>query len=126
MMLPSRRPGHRATVGAVGAVALAGAMLLGGAAAANAEPPAPPNCSPADWAGVRSGVAAALSVYLFTHPPVNDFFATLQGQSKDQIRPQMQVYFDANPQVEAELQAIKQPAVDFLDRCGAGDVPIGE
>ena len=46
MMLPSRRPGHRATVGAVGAVALAGAMLLGGAAAANAEPPAPPNERP--------------------------------------------------------------------------------
>ena len=123
MMLPSGRPGHRAVVGAVGAGALAGAMFLGGAAAASAEPPtppppAPPNCSPADWAGVRAGVAAAISAYLFTHPPVNDFFATLKGQSRDQIRPQVQDYFDANPQVRAELGGIRQPEVDFLDRCG--------
>ena len=131
MMLPSRGPGRRAVVGAVGAVALAGAMLLGGAAAASAQPPtppppAPPNCSPADWAGVRAGVAAALSAYLFTHPPVNEFFATLQGQSREQVRPQVQAYLDANPQVRAELEGIRRPAVDFLDRCGARGVPLGE
>ena len=122
MMLPSGRPGRRAVVGAVGAVALAGAMFLGSAAAASAQPPtppppAPPNCSPADWAGVRAGVAAALSDYLFSHPPVNDFFATLKGQTRDQMQPQVQDYMDANPQVRADLQGIKQPAVDFLDRC---------
>jgi hemophore-related protein len=118
MMLPSQRfwP-HRTIVGAVGAVALAGATLLGSAPGASAEPPTPPNCSPADWAGVRAGVAAALSAYLFTHPPVNDFFATLKGQSRDQIRPQLQQYLDANPQVRNELQGIKQPAEDFLNRC---------
>src|SRR5689334_13669061 len=119
MMLPTRDPGRRAVVGAVGAVALAGAMFVGSAAAASAEPPpAPPNCSPADWAGVRAGVAAATSAYLFTHPPVNDFFATLAGQSRDEMRPQVQAYLDANPQVAADLDGIKRPAVDFLDRCG--------
>lgn len=120
MMLPSRDSGRRAVVGAVGAVALAGAMFVGSAAAASADPPMPPppNCSPADWAGVRAGVAAATSAYLFTHPPVNDFFATLAGQSRDEMRPQVQAYLDANPQVRADLAGIKQPAVDFLDRCG--------
>jgi hemophore-related protein len=122
MMLPPQRPWRRAVVRAVGAVALAGAMSLGGAAAASAEPPtppppAPPNCSPADWAGVRAGVAAAVSTYLFTHPPVNEFFATLKGQSRDQMRPQLQAYLDANPQVRTDLQGIKQPADDFLNRC---------
>jgi len=97
-------------------------MFLGGAAAASAEPPmppapAPPNCSPADWAGVRAGVAAAASAYLFTHPPVNEFFATLQGQSREEVGPEMQEYLDANPQVRAELEGIRQPAVAFLDRC---------
>jgi heme-binding protein len=121
-MLPSGRRRRRAVVGAIGAGAIAGAVLLGGAAAASADPPtppppAPPNCTPADWAGVRAGVAAATSVYLFTHPPVNDFFATLKGQSGDDMRPQVQAYLDANPQVRAELDGIKQPAVDFLDRC---------
>ena len=123
MMMPTRDPGRRAVVGAVGVVALAGGMLFGSAAAASAEPPippppAPPNCSPADWAGVRAGVAAATSAYLFTHPPVNDFFATLAGQSRDEMRPQVQAYLDANPQVRADLEGIKQPAVAFLDRCG--------
>jgi heme-binding protein len=119
MMLPSRGPGPRAVVRAVGAVAFAGAMLVGSAAAASAEPPPlPPNCTPADWAGVRAGVAAATSTYLFTHPPVNDFFATLAGKSRDEMRPQVQAYLDANPQVRADIQAIKQPAVDFLNRCG--------
>jgi hemophore-related protein len=97
-------------------------MFLGSAATASAEqptppPPAPPNCSPADWAGVRAGVAAALSAYLFTHPPVNDFFATLKGQTRDEIQPQVQAYLDANPQVRTDLQGIKQPADDFLTRC---------
>ena len=122
MMLSSQRPGRRAVAGAVGAVALAGAMFLGSAAAASAEPPtppppAPPTCSPADWAGVRAGVAAAASAYLFTHPDVNNFFATLKGQSRDQIQPQVQAYLDANPQVRTDLQGIKQPADDFLTRC---------
>ncbi|MGE5696534.1 MAG: hemophore-related protein [Candidatus Sericytochromatia bacterium] len=122
MMLPSQRPECRAVMGAVGAVALAAAMFLGSAEAASAQPPtppppAPPNCSPADWAGVRAGVAAAASAYLFTHPPVNEFFATLKGQSREQIRPQLQEYLDANPQVRTELQGIKQPADDFLTRC---------
>ena len=122
MMLPSERPRRRAVVGAAGAGVLLGAIFLGGAATASAEPPtppppAPPNCSPADWAGVRAGVAAATSVYLFTHPPVNDFFATLDGESREEMSPQVQVYLDANPQVRADLEGIKQPAVDFLARC---------
>ncbi|WP_231737677.1 heme-binding protein [Mycobacterium sp. IS-1742] len=100
---------------------MAGAVVLGGGAAAAQPPapppPAPPNCSPADWAGVRAGVAAAVSAYLYTHPPVNDFFATLKGQSREEMRPQVQQYMDANPQVRSELEAIRKPATDFLDRC---------
>jgi hemophore-related protein len=115
-------------MGAVGAVALAGAVFLGSAAIAGAQPPAPPppappNCSPADWAGVRAGVAAALSSYLFTHSPVNDFFATLKGQPREQVRPQVQAYLDANPLVRTELQGIKQPADDFLARCEVNPDP---
>jgi hemophore-related protein len=131
MVLPSGLPRYRALAEAVGAVALAGAVFLGGAAAvAGAQPPtppppAPPNCSPADWAGVRAGVAAATSDYLFSHPDVNAFFATLMGESREQTRPQLQEYLNANPQVRAELQSIKQPADDFLNRCGVPEQPLG-
>jgi len=54
---------------------------------------------------------------------VNDFFATLKGQSRDQIRPQVQQYLDANPQVRTDLQGIKQPADDFLNRCNQQSNP---
>jgi hemophore-related protein len=119
-MLFSARPVRRKViVGAIGAGALAGAMLVGSAATAAAEPPPapPPNCTAADLAGVMSGVAAATSAYLFTHPDVNAFFTSLKGQPKEEIRAQAQTYLDANPQVRADLQGIRQPSVDLRNRC---------
>jgi heme-binding protein len=72
----------------------------------------------ADLAGVMSGVSAATSAYLFTYPDVNAFFTGLKGQPKDQIPTQVESYLDANPQVRAELQGIRQPSVDFRNCCG--------
>ena len=39
------------------------------------------------------------------HPDVNNFFTSLKGQPRDQIRDQVQTYLDANPQVRDDLQA---------------------
>lgn len=111
-MFPSARPLSRK----VAAALAAGAVFVSTAATATAEPP-PPNCTAADLAGVMSGVAAATSAYLFTHPDVNAYFTSLKGQPKDQIRSQVQTYLDANPQVRADLQGIRQPSVDFRNRC---------
>ena len=61
----------------IGAGMIAGAML-GTSATAAADPP---NCTAADLAGVMSGVSAGTSVYLFTHPDVNNFFTSLKGKS---------------------------------------------
>ena len=105
------------TRSAAGAALVAGSLLLGSAATAAADDPLP-NCTAADLAGVMSGVAAATSAYLWTHPDVNAYFTSLKGQPKDQMREQVQTYLDANPQVRAELQAIRQPSVDFRERCG--------
>ena len=73
----------------------------------------------ADLAGVMSGVNAATSAYLFTHPDVNAFFTSLKGQPREQMREQVLSYMDANPQVRAELQGIRQASTDFRARCGA-------
>jgi hemophore-related protein len=112
----------RATMRTVGAVALAGGILVGAAATAAAEPPPeppnPPPCTAAELARVMSGVSFDVSNYLSTHPDVNAFFTSLKGQPREQIRDQLQSYADANPQVRADLQAIRQPAVDFRQRCG--------
>ena len=104
----------------------AGAMLLGGAAIASAEPvppPPPPNCTAADLAGVSTGVTAATSAYLFTHPDVNYFFTSLKGLPREEIRAKVLEYADAHPQVKAELQGIRQPMVDFRNRCGGPVLP---
>jgi hemophore-related protein len=98
-----------------------GGILTGGAAVAAAEPlPAPPplNCTAADLAGVSAGVTSATSSYLFTHPEVNAFFTGLKGLPREELKVKVQEYADANPQVKAELQGIRQPMVDFRNRCG--------
>ena len=110
------RMARRVMTVALGAGALAG--LIGTAPSAIA---APPNCTAADLAGVSSGVSAATSAYLFTHPDVNAFFTGLEGSPRDELRGQIQQYLDANPQVKADMTGIRQPLVDFRARCGAED-----
>ena len=113
-------------LGAIAAGAVSGAMLFAAAGSASADvgadpdqpAPAPlPNCTAADLAQVASGVAAATSVYLFTHPDVNDYFTSLKGQPRSDIRDQLTRYMDAHPQTHADLQGIRQPLTDFQDRC---------
>ena len=126
-MLPSARPARRAITGAIGTGAITGAMLFGAAATATAqplpEPPVPPPCTAAEMARVMSGVTFDTSNYLTLHPNVNDFFTSLKGQPRDQIRDQVQTYLDANPQIRDELQTIRQPSVDFRQRCGVPETP---
>jgi heme-binding protein len=104
---------RRAVVG----VLAAGALLSAPAVAAADPTPRPPNCSAADVAGVAAGVATALTSYLYTHPDVNGFYTGLQDQPKDQIGGEVQDYFSANPQEEAELESIRQPMKDVRERC---------
>jgi hemophore-related protein len=114
-LAPHRR---RVLVGAIGAAAFASTLscAIAGTAAAD-PPPRPPNCTAADVAGVATGVAAALTAYLFTHPDVNGFYTDLQDQPKDQLRDDVQNYFTANPQEQAELEGIRQPMTDIRQRC---------
>jgi len=106
---------RRAVAGAIATGAISGAMLFASAAIALADPP--PNCTAGDLAGVASGVSAVTANYLFTHPDVNNFFTGLKGQSRDAQRDNVQNYLNANPQVQADLQGIRQPLVDLKNRC---------
>jgi heme-binding protein len=108
----------------IGAGLIAGGILFGSAATAAAQPPAPPNCTAADLAGVMAGVSAGTSSYLFTHPDVNAFFTGLKGKPRDQMSAEIQAYLDANPRVRDELKAVRQAAADFRDRCNV-DIPMG-
>jgi hemophore-related protein len=113
MFLPLSFPG-RLIVGVISA----GALLCASAETATADPPPrPANCTAGDVAGVAASVAASLSTYLFTHPDVNGFYTGLQDRPKDQIRDDVQNYFAANPQEQADLENIRQPLVDVRQRC---------
>ena len=124
-MLLSGNAIRRTLVGVSSAGALAGAMLFGGASFAFAEPPpapAPPpapGCTAADLAQVSGTVGTGMSGYLFTHPDVNNFFTSLRGLPNEQLRDEVQKYMDANPQVEREINGIRQPLTDLRSRCDA-------
>lgn len=109
---------RQAVVGVLGAGAVTGALLFASAGTAAADPPPrPPNCTAADVAQVAAGVANALSTYLFTHPDVNGFYTGLQDRPQDQIQEDVDNYFTANPQEQADLEGIRQPMTDIRQRC---------
>jgi heme-binding protein len=106
--------------------ALSGAALFGAAplAHANQDPGAnPPNCSAADLEGVRSGVSASTSAYLFTHPDLNDFMTSLKSMSREQVASKVKGYMASHPDEQADMAGIRQPLVDIKDRCGAPPSP---
>ncbi|KHO24547.1 heme-binding protein [Mycolicibacterium setense] len=124
-MLLSARNARRVVAGVAGAGAVAGAMLFGTIPSALADDPAanPPNCTAADLAGVASGVSASTSAYLFTHPDVNNFFTSLEGLPREEVKTKVHDYLEANPQTKAELTGIRQPLVDLKNRCGEAPAP---
>ena len=126
-MLLSGRNTRRAVAGLVGSGAMAGAMLFSGASLVFAEPtptrpPPPPaaplpGCTAADLATVSGTVGDAMGAYLFSHPDVNNFFTSLRGRPNEEIRADVQNYMNANPQVESDINGIRQPLTDLRNRC---------
>ena len=95
----------------------AGAVLFGAAGTASADP----GCTVADMTNIETGVAAAMTVYLWTHPDVNDFFTTMQGLPKDDAFAKTKDYLTANPDIKAQMDAIQAPADDLRARC---NIPV--
>ncbi|OBB40185.1 MULTISPECIES: heme-binding protein [unclassified Mycobacterium] len=107
-------------VGAAGAAALLIAPL---AQADTNSDAGPANCSTADLEGVRAGVDASTSAYLFTHPDLNSYMSTLRGLSREQVAARVTTYMADHPQESAEMAGIRQPLVDLKNHCGATAVP---
>src|SRR3954468_15101088 len=110
----------------LGTAACAGAAMFVASplAYANQDPGAnPPNCSAADLEGVRAGVSASTSAYLFTHPDLNDFMTSLKAMSREQVAAKVKQYMAVHPDEQADTANIRQPLVDIRDRCGAPPSP---
>jgi hemophore-related protein len=111
-----------ATLVGCGAITVAMFGQIPSAAADPDAAPPPPNCTAADMEGVRMGVQAATSAYLFTHPDVNAFFTSLAGVPRAQVLQRVKAYMAANPQTASDITGIRQPLVDIKNRCG-GPLP---
>lgn len=104
----------------------AGGLMAFGSAAivmpvANAVPDA---CSQSGIATTASSVSATTAAYLASHPQTNQELTDIaKGQPAEQAEQAYQAYFDRNPQVENELQAINQPATDLSTQCGIAVTP---
>jgi hemophore-related protein len=108
----------------IGGGLIGAALLASPLAHADQDPAAnPPNCSAADLEGVRAGVSAATSSYLFTHPDVNYFYTSLEGLPRDKMLAKIKGYLDSHPDVKADMTGIRQPLVDIKNRCGAPPSP---
>jgi len=79
----------------------------------------PPGCTAADMEGVRAGVDASTSAYLFTHPDLNGFMGSLQHMSRGQVAEHVTTYMEAHPQEDAEMTGIRQPLMDIKNHCGS-------
>src|SRR6059058_2090423 len=90
-----------------------GGLLAFGSAAivmpvANAVPG---DCTQSGIAATASSVSATTAAYLASHPQTNQELTDIANQRPaEQAEQAFQAYFDRNPQIENELQAINQPA----------------
>ena len=114
--------------GLLGGVASA-AMIL---PSANAEPVTPTTpdtaCTFSNAANTSSTVSAKTSSYLAAHPEANEDLTEIAKQSMEDAQVSYRVYFSDNPQIEADLKAINQPAADLVSQCGIAirPTPISE
>ena len=107
----------------------AGGLLAFGSAAivmpvAGAEPNNnTTNCTQSGIATTASTVSAGTATYLMAHPQTNQELTDIAKQPVEQAATAYQAYFDKNPQVQDELQAINQPATDLSNQCGISVTP---
>jgi hemophore-related protein len=105
----------------------AGGLLAFGSAAivmpvAGAEPNTT-NCTQSGIATTSSTVSASTATYLAAHPQTNQELTDISKQPVEQAQKAYQVFFEKNPQVENELQAINQPITDLSKQCGIEVTP---
>ncbi len=85
---------------------------------AGADPAPPAECSAAGLSSTISSVTQNLSGYFAAHPDANQALIDATRQSAFSAIGAFNTYFDEHPDEANDVRAIKQPLVDFQDRCG--------
>jgi hemophore len=75
-------------------------------------------CAVSEVARTIGSVATSTGNYLDLHPQTNQALTTVsQQQGGPQSLGALKTYFDANPQVAKDMQALQQPLVNLSGRC---------
>jgi len=75
-------------------------------------------CAASEVAKTIGSVATSTGNYLDSHPQTNQALTTIsQQQGGSQSLGALKTYFDANPQVAKDRQALQQPLVNLSGRC---------
>lgn len=95
---------------------------LGGIAAAASEAPtavaAPDPCAASSIARTVGSVGTNTGIYLDAHPDTNQALTSISQQpAGPQSLVALKTYFDANPQVAQDMQAIQQPLTGLSSKC---------
>lgn len=102
--------------------ALFAASAAGGAVVAALAAPsataAPDPCAASEVAKTIGSVATSTGAYLDAHPQTNQALTTIsQQQGGPASLGALKNYFDANPQVGKDMQALQQPLTSLSGRC---------
>ena len=92
---------------------------------AGAEPSAEPvdDCNASGLSATISSVTTSLSEYFAAHPDVNEALIGAARQPAFIAVGQFDGYFSDHPQEADEVRAIKQPLIDYQNRCGMQVTP---
>ena len=113
---------RRTTYGVLAAGIACAALVI---PAAGAEPIAEPvdDCTAARLSATISSVTTSLSEYFAAHPETNQAWMDFTRQPAFIAVGQFDGYFADHPQEADEVRAIKQPLIDYQNRCGMQVMP---
>jgi hemophore len=107
----------RRSLAAVFAASIAGGAAVAALAVPAATAASDP-CAASEIARTVGSVATSTGSYLDSHPQTNQALTTIsQQQAGPQSLGAIKTYFDANPQVGKDMQALQQPLVNLSTRC---------
>jgi hemophore-related protein len=108
---------RRTVFGVLAAGAACAALAIPSAGAEPSEQPLA-DCSASSLSATISSVTKSLSDYFAAHPDVNQAMIDITRQPGIVAVGQFDGYFKDHPQEADEVRAIKQPLVDYQNRCG--------
>jgi heme-binding protein len=100
------------------AVCAAGGATVAALSAPSAATAASDPCAASEVARTVGSVVTSMGSYLDSHPQTNQALTTVsQQQGGPQSLVALKTYFDANPQVQKDMQALQAPLTDLSGRC---------